>query len=79
MQAIELVGFIDNQHEMHLKLPEQAQIGRAKVIVLYEENETSITKGNLDGFLDCLPLNQIGRSHEDILLQVQEERDSWQD
>ena len=61
---------------MHLKLPEQAQVGRAKVIVLYEENETSVMKGNLDGFLDYLPLNQTGRNHGDILLQVQEERES---
>ncbi len=79
MQAIELEGIIDNQHEIRLKLPEQARAGRARVIILYDENETSKTAGNLDAFLAALPHNQTGRSHTYILRQVQEERDSWQD
>jgi hypothetical protein len=79
MQAIELEAIIDKQHELRLQLPPQARAGRAKVIVLYEEAGPSQTGGNLDAFLADLPRNETGRSHADILSQVQEERDAWQE
>jgi len=77
MQTIELETIIDNRHEIHLKLPQEAKEGLARVIVLYEEDKQQSGKGNMDDFLDTLPLNPSGRSHADILHQVQEERDSW--
>ena len=79
MQAIELEAIIDNQHELRLQLPPQARTGRAKVIVLYEESGPSQMGGNLDAFLADLPRNETGRSHADIVRQVQEERDAWQE
>ena len=37
MQAIELETEIDENHEIHLKLPENVKAGRAKVVVLFED------------------------------------------
>lgn len=79
MQAIELEAVIDNQNEVRLKLPPQARAGRARVIVLYEEGGLSEAGGNLDAFLAKLPRNETGRDHADIVRQLQEERESWQD
>ncbi|PZN83936.1 MAG: hypothetical protein DM484_03545 [Candidatus Methylumidiphilus alinenensis] len=77
MQTIELETIIDNRREIHLKLPQEAKLGLAWVIVQYEVDKQPASKGNMDDFLDTLPLNPSGRSHADILHQVQEERDSW--
>ncbi len=77
MQTIELETIIDSRREIHLKLPQEAKEGLARVTVQYEEDKQQSSKGNMDDFLDTLPHNQFGRSHADILRQVQEERDSW--
>ena len=79
MQAIELEATIDSQQELRLKLPKQAKAGLARVIVLYEEAEPAQASGNLDGFLAKLPFNAVGRSHSDIVRQIEEERVGWQD
>ena len=37
MQAIELETKIDESHQIHLQLPENIKAGKAKVIVMYEQ------------------------------------------
>lgn len=37
MHAIELPVEIDENHQIHLQLPETVKAGKAKVIVMYEE------------------------------------------
>lgn len=39
MQAIELQAQIDNNHQIHLQLPENIKAGTAKVIVMVEEKQ----------------------------------------
>jgi len=43
MQAIEIETEIDENHEIHLKLPNQV-VGPAKVIVLLQDDKTSVRK-----------------------------------
>lgn len=38
MHTIELAAEIDQNHQIHLQLPETIKAARAKVIVMYEEN-----------------------------------------
>ena len=38
MRALELDAVINEQHEIHLKLPDDVNASTAKVIVMYEEN-----------------------------------------
>lgn len=38
MQSIELETKIDENHELHLKLPENSRTGKAKVVVLFEDD-----------------------------------------
>ncbi len=38
MQAIELDAVITQNHEIHLKLPDDVKANHAKVIVMYENN-----------------------------------------
>ena len=44
MQAIELDAFITQDHEIHLKLPDDVKASHAKVIVMYENNLKDNTK-----------------------------------
>jgi hypothetical protein len=37
MHTIELPADIDQNHQIHLQLPETVKAGKAKVIVMYEE------------------------------------------
>lgn len=37
MHAIEFVAEIDQNHQIHLQLPETVNAGKAKVIVMYED------------------------------------------
>jgi hypothetical protein len=39
MQAIELETEIDENHEIHLKLPPEIRAGKARVVVLYEPSD----------------------------------------
>lgn len=79
MQTIEIEALINKHHEIHITLPQDAPEGRARIIIHYETVPPLSTQGNMDDFLDTLPLNRFGRSHADILHQVQEERGSWDD
>jgi len=44
MQAIELNAVITQDHEIHLKLPDDVKAKHAKVIVMYENNLKDNTK-----------------------------------
>jgi hypothetical protein len=79
MKTLELDAFIDSRHEIHLRLPPQVRQGKARVIVMFEDSPLDRELGDVDDFLDTLPLNAKGRSPEDIQAQVKEERDSWGD
>ena len=37
MQAIELETEIDENHEIHVKLPDAVRAGKARILVLYDE------------------------------------------
>ncbi|WP_020561550.1 hypothetical protein [Methylosarcina fibrata] len=37
MQALELITIINEQHQIHLQLPDSVRAGKAKVIVLLED------------------------------------------
>ncbi|MGZ8173880.1 MULTISPECIES: hypothetical protein [Methylobacter] len=49
MQAIELEATITESHEIHLQLPDNINASRAKVIVMYDETATSVTKKRVFG------------------------------
>lgn len=44
MQAIELQTEIDENHEIHIKLPNDVQARRARVVVLFEQPESAETE-----------------------------------
>lgn len=44
MHAIELPAEIDHNHQIHLQLPITVTSGKAKVIVMYEEETTQLFK-----------------------------------
>lgn len=80
MQAIELTANIGPDHELYLKLPDNAATGPARVIILFDSDTTLPVKGNLDDFLERLPRNTSGGlSHAEILRRVDEERAAWDD
>ena len=78
MQAyFETEVFLPVNHHLILKLPDEIPAGRVRIAVIYEKEENMTEKGNLSHFLSTLPLNVQGRSNEDIIKQIKEERDSW--
>jgi hypothetical protein len=80
MQAIELTANISRDHELRLKLPDEAATGKARVIILFDADAVTSAKGNLDDFLDQLPRNTSGGlTHEEIVARVDEERAAWGD
>jgi len=80
MQAIELIANITPDHELRLKLPDEAAPGPARVIVLFDADSKPSVRGNLDDFLERLPRNTSGGlSHEEIVERVDEERAAWGD
>lgn len=64
-------------HHLNLQLPDEIPAGRVRIAVIYEKENNSAEPGNLSQFLSTLPLNEQGRSAADILQQIKEERDSW--
>lgn len=44
MHAIELPVEIDQNHQIHLQLPETVKTGKAKIIVMYEEVDARPSK-----------------------------------
>ncbi|MCD2449355.1 hypothetical protein GO003_002995 [Methylicorpusculum oleiharenae] len=64
-------------HHLNLQLPDEIPAGRVRIAVIYEKENNSTEPGNLSQFLSTLPLNEQGRSDADILQQIKEERDSW--
>ena len=51
MQAIELETEIDENHEIHLKLPDEVRVGKAKIVVLYERRQMSASRENSVSFV----------------------------
>jgi len=58
MQAIEINAIITPDHEIRVRLPDHVPPGPVRVIVLFESDATASAKGNLDDFLDRLPINR---------------------
>jgi len=58
MQAIEINAIITPDHEIRMRLPDHVPPGPVRVIVLFESDATPSAKGNLDDFLDRLPINR---------------------
>ena len=80
MQAIELTANITPDHELHLKLPEHAATGPARVIVLFDAESAAPEQGDLDDLLAHLPINRSGGlSHTQIVQRIDEERAAWDD
>ncbi len=80
MQAIELIANITPDHELRLKLPDEAAPGPARVIVLFDADSKPSVRGNLDDFMEQLPRNASGGlTHEEIVERVDEERSAWGD
>lgn len=78
MQAyFETEVFLPVNHHLNLQLPDEIPAGRVRIAVIYEKEKNSTEPGNLSQFLSSLPLNEQGRSDADILQQIKEERDSW--
>lgn len=67
MQAIELDAVITQNHEIHLKLPDDVKASHAKVIVMYENNLKDNTKRlanltgnhNLSFFAGCIESDDL--------------------
>ena len=80
MQAIELTANISPDHELHLKLPNHAATGPARIIILFESDTAPPVQGNLDDFLMHLPRNRSGGiNHSEIVQRIDEERSAWGD
>jgi hypothetical protein len=78
MNAIELDVNITPDHELRVRLPDHATPGPARVIVLFESQATAPARGNLDDFLERLPINAAGGlTHAQSVERVAEERAAW--
>ncbi len=79
MRTIEAV--IDQGGVVHLLEPIVIEGSHRALLTILDEGAAGITppqeKGDLDNFLNTLPRNLHGRSREDIVKQVQAERDGW--
>ena len=69
--------FLPVNHHLNLKLPDEIPAGLVRIAVIYEKENGITEPGNLSHFLSTLPLNEQGRSNEDIMKQIKEERDRW--
>ena len=82
MQAIELQTEIDDQGEIHLRLPLELKARKARVIVLYEDIKSdprSDEDNNLMTFLENLNQGDWpSRSKEEIDRYIEEERTGWE-
>ncbi len=80
MHAIEFVTDIDQNHQIHLQLPETVKAGKAKVIVIYEEPKQAEQPLTLVDFLNELPdlPKGEGLSQEEIKQYIDQERQSWE-
>jgi hypothetical protein len=59
------------------RTPDEIPAGLVRIAVIYEKENGITEPGNLSHFLSTLQLNEQGRSNEDIMKQIKEERDSW--
>jgi hypothetical protein len=79
MHTIELPADLDQNHQIHLQLPETVKSGKAKVIVMVEDTEQPEQPLTLVDFLNELPdvSKGGGLSQEEIKHYVDQERQSW--
>ena len=78
MQAIEINANITSDHKLRVRLPDHVAPGPVRVIVLFESDATASAKGNLDDFLDRLPINSTGGlTHAQSVERIAEERAAW--
>lgn len=79
MHTIEISAEIDQNRQIHLQLPETFKTGKAKVIVIVEDNEQASKQLALADFLNELPINpeNQGLSRDEIQQYIQEERQGW--
>lgn len=76
-QALEITANVTPDHELRIRLPEDATPGPVRVIVLFE-SQAPPPRGNLGDLLDRLPLNTGGGlTHEEILARIADERAAW--
>jgi hypothetical protein len=79
MHTIELSAEIDQNDQIHLQLPVTIKAGKAKVIVIVEDNEQESKQSALTDFLSNLPVtpeNQ-GLTRDEIQQYIQHERQDW--
>lgn len=60
MKAIKLEALIDDQHELHLKLPDDVKAGRAEVIVMFED-EDDVSKSRIASETTARPARKFGQ------------------
>jgi hypothetical protein len=78
MQAIELHATVTPEHELRVRLAGDSATGPARVIVLFETGTPARSPGNLDAFLDALPINQTGGiTYETACERIADERAAW--
>ncbi|MEL6493400.1 MAG: hypothetical protein AAFQ95_25955 [Cyanobacteria bacterium J06621_3] len=46
MKAIKFETIINNRYEIHLKLPENVKVGRAEVIVMFDDDEDPLVRSS---------------------------------
>lgn len=79
MLTIELSADIDQNRQIHLQLPETFKTGKAKVIVMVEDNGQTSKQSALADFLNELPdkPEYQGLSRDEIQQFIQQERMGW--
>ena len=83
MRAVKLPAQIDEDHTLHLQLPEEIHEGPAEVIVLVPEPtasaQTQPERASLEDFLARPRVDsRFIRSKDDIDEYLREERESWE-
>lgn len=79
MHAVTVETRISADHRLNIELPATFPVGEVEVIIR-AKSATPPTQETLVDFLDWLKtLPPTGRTKEEILAQIAEERDSWGD
>ncbi len=78
MRTIETTVEITSTHELRLKLPNDIQVGRHKVVLIIDENTT---QSNIDPSMDLMQLAGQIKSFQTISDPVawqQQQRNEWE-
>lgn len=60
MKAIKLEALIDERHELRLKLPKTAKVGRAEVIIMFED-EDDVSQSRIAPATNAQPARKFGQ------------------